>query len=516
MRAGAMSGGFRRPIATGIVLIVSACSTGRDPLAEAVAAPTNELTVQVSARAPSRGPSAAPASTRATRSTRSSSSSTWTTPADTDAAHTPRGRAHRQPPNYPTACHWPSINAESDAAPDRRPGRPGHPGRRTRPARRPVPDLGARRRLQDRRRALHHAAPGRRTWSPSSCSRTRCPTPPSGPGLRGQRAHQRRPRHRRPASRGFVGHITDILGEITDRRLRQPAVHDVRGRGPGHARDPAGATSTPTCCPSSTPIGGKCVSDADGIADDPAPGHQPLHASVTPPDGQTWIQTTTLEGNHDYDAWIMEGATGYDTEFALAGEPVPDPSSASSSPPNGSRSTAAPRSHQRPRGAASRPTPRPRAAPSTSGAATPAPRSAPDPDAWLSLADLRTATWPSGWARATPTARFDIAGVPDGNYTLSWWDEPQDYNLNMINVTVAQRRDGRAGAAAAERLVDRVRRLRLQRHEPQRRQGPGRARRPQLHAHPAPARELADRPRPEHRHHRRQRLLLLRERLPAR
>ena len=27
--------------------------------------------------------------------------------------------------------------------------------------------------------------------------------------------------------------------------------------------------------------------------------------------------------------------------------------------------------------------------------------------------------------------------MPDGNYTLSWWDEPQDYNLNMINVTVS-------------------------------------------------------------------------------
>ena len=32
---------------------------------------------------------------------------------------------------------------------------------------------------------------------------------------------------------------------------------------------------------------------------------------------------------------------------------------------------------------------------------------------------------------------FDISGVPDGNYTLSWWDEPQNYNLNMINVTVS-------------------------------------------------------------------------------
>ena len=41
-------------------------------------------------------------------------------------------------------------------------------------------------------------------------------------------------------------------------------------------------------------------------------------------------------------------------------------------------------------------------------------------------------------------------------------------------------------------------------------QGPGREGRPQLHPHPAQARELADGPRPDHRHDRRQRALLLR------
>ena len=59
-------------------------------------------------------------------------------------------------------------------------------------------------------------------------------------------------------------------------------------------------------------------------------------------------------------------------------------------------------------------------------------------------------------------------------------------------------------------------RLRLQRHEPQRQAGRRRARHPQLHAHPAQAGQLADGPRPDHRDHRRQRLLHLRGRLPAR
>ena len=46
-------------------------------------------------------------------------------------------------------------------------------------------------------------------------------------------------------------------------------------------------------------------------------------SSVTPPDGSDFVQTTTLEGNHDWDAWIMEGTTGLDTEFVVAGEPFP-------------------------------------------------------------------------------------------------------------------------------------------------------------------------------------------------
>src|SRR5207342_3268156 len=56
---------------------------------------------------------------------------------------------------------------------------------------------------------------------------------------------------------------------------------------------------------------------------------------------------------------------------------------------------------------------------------------------WLSLQDLEagdTAVW---IGRGDANGAFDISGVPDGNYTLSWWDEPQDYNLNMINVTIS-------------------------------------------------------------------------------
>ncbi len=56
---------------------------------------------------------------------------------------------------------------------------------------------------------------------------------------------------------------------------------------------------------------------------------------------------------------------------------------------------------------------------------------------WLSLVDLQgndTAVWVG---QGNQDGSFNIAGVPDGNYSLTWWDEPQDYNVNFINVTVS-------------------------------------------------------------------------------
>ncbi|MEO6702015.1 MAG: hypothetical protein ABI140_10260 [Jatrophihabitantaceae bacterium] len=36
-----------------------------------------------------------------------------------------------------------------------------------------------------------------------------------------------------------------------------------------------------------------------------------------------WVQTTTLEGNHDFDTWPQANSTGYDTELLVGGELVP-------------------------------------------------------------------------------------------------------------------------------------------------------------------------------------------------
>ena len=69
--------------------------------------------------------------------------------------------------------------------------------------------------------------------------------------------------------------------------------------------------------------GGTCTSDANGDVVIPYLGPDRYTATVIPPAGQSWYQTTTLEGNHDWDMWIPEAETGFDTEFTVGGEPVP-------------------------------------------------------------------------------------------------------------------------------------------------------------------------------------------------
>ncbi len=88
-----------------------------------------------------------------------------------------------------------------------------------------------------------------------------------------------------PPLDGFVGHISDTLGEVHDRRLRQPAVHHLRRRGSGHPRDPPRVASTGTCSPSSTSSAANCVSDADGVLTIPHLGTNRYALAVTPPDG---------------------------------------------------------------------------------------------------------------------------------------------------------------------------------------------------------------------------------------
>ena len=144
---------------------------------------------------------------------------------------------------------------------------------------------------------------------------------------------------------GFVGHITDVLGEVTTdffgNRLCTNYVHrdhlaasDPNYTQPGdvplagYSRsnydpyspvlfDADGAAIIDTNDP-----GGTCYSDRNGDIVMPNLGPDRYAASAVAPSGQQWYQTNTLEGSHDWDIWMAEGETGYDNEMTVGAEKV--------------------------------------------------------------------------------------------------------------------------------------------------------------------------------------------------
>ena len=177
--------------------------------------------------------------------------------------------------------------------------------------------------------------------------------------------------------------------------------------------------------------------------------------SVTPPDNSGWIQTTTLEGNHDWDAWVMEGATGLDTEFVVASEPFPatffgfvpykDGIPTNTMSPGGTNTITG-------RGVAINAIIPPKggvvAGEGVRGGQPKDGNPIPNPihRLFISLSDLnandQTVFVQEFGCEITPVLNcnippeFEITGVPDGDYVLGVWDEPQDYIFNFQNVSV--------------------------------------------------------------------------------
>lgn len=237
---------------------------------------------------------------------------------------------------------------------------------------------------------------------------------------------------------GFQGHLNDILGEVTTDVYGNPLCTTYVGEDPVTHEIPLSALDA-DMLPVVDTIGGKCLSDADGVVTFPHMGTNRYTQSVTPPDGQRWIQTTTLEGNHDWDSWVMEGATGYDTEFTLAGEAVPTPMFGFAQPlKNGQPVSGTATGHVTgqvmktlhyvpPKGGYF----------DLYNGFTGSKIDRPVPDAWLSLNDLQDGDQAVWVGQADAQGRFDISGVPAGDYLLTWWDEAQNELLALQNVSVA-------------------------------------------------------------------------------
>ncbi|MEO7752951.1 MAG: SdrD B-like domain-containing protein, partial [Terracoccus sp.] len=242
---------------------------------------------------------------------------------------------------------------------------------------------------------------------------------------------------------GFQGHINDTLGEITTDVYGNPLCTTYVGeKNTGANADysiPWNATSRETDgSPIVDTIGGKCFSDATGMLVIPHLGTNRYTTTVSPPDGSSYIQTTTLEGNHDFDTWLMEGATGFDTESTVAGEPVPTPqfgfvdASAAAHPALGGSGTikgvvVGVKQYYPPTGGSFN------YYLGMTGSKLDKPIESPV----LSLNDLENGDQAVWVGRGGADGSFTIPNVPDGNYSLSWWDEPQNYILQIVNVTVS-------------------------------------------------------------------------------
>jgi hypothetical protein len=236
---------------------------------------------------------------------------------------------------------------------------------------------------------------------------------------------------------GFKAHLGDPLGEISTDVFGNPLCTEYDADGnplPGNDQS--------------------CLfADEFGNIAIPNVGPNRYEVWVVPPDGEAWVETTTLEGNFGWDTWLQEGATGYDTEFVVGAEPFPwtifgfVPGGVHYR--NGSVEIAT--------------------APTNSDglvtggiegdvhkARVYVPWNAGNPyngDVWGGFKGVRDAG-PMAGARialssidlgdtlvyvgqADNNGHFEITNVPDGNYTLTFWDDPLLYILDFQQVTVA-------------------------------------------------------------------------------
>ncbi len=256
---------------------------------------------------------------------------------------------------------------------------------------------------------------------------------------------------------GFEGHITDILGVVKSDWYGNPictVYQTVNGKG---QFDPATgiATGDPVKITNGKPVisalGGKCLSDANGEITIPNLGPNRYTATVVPPIDPNfkWVQTTTLEGNHDYDVWVQEGSTGYDTEMiGPNGEAVPaipfgyvkttsSPAGLSNAPTTGTSAitggikgivlaskTYVPQQGGIPYNG--------QGGVGALGNKIDGPIDRP----WIALNDLQRGDTPVYVGQGDSQGKFAINNVPDGDYALTYWDASQDFLLDFINVSV--------------------------------------------------------------------------------
>ncbi|MDQ1724643.1 MAG: hypothetical protein QOG52_1671, partial [Frankiaceae bacterium] len=252
-----------------------------------------------------------------------------------------------------------------------------------------------------------------------------------------------------PGLAGFTGYLSDVFGLVsTDYYGNALCTKYMRvgasGPVPEFNNTVTGANnlSAPVAFADGKPVIDpasirKCVSGADGVIVIPNLGPNRYGATVTAPRGAGWVQTTTLEGGHDFDIWQQENESGYDTEQTKGAEQVPYvhfgfvrtmPIAAETTPPTGEIKGVAVVALTYIGGQNGQIVPQTGLAGAKYGGRINRP--------WVALSDLGAGDQQVYVGRGAKDGTFDIKNVPDGTYQLSLWDDAQDYILWSFNVTV--------------------------------------------------------------------------------
>ena len=242
-----------------------------------------------------------------------------------------------------------------------------------------------------------------------------------------------------PAEQGLAGFratILDVVQEVHTDIYNNPLCTTYQLDGAGHL------TYDVNGVPIVDQLGKGCYSDANGIITIPNLAPNRYETVVAPPDGTNWVETTTLEGNLAWDTWVMEGDTGLDNEFVNAGEPYPMTIFGFVQPTTG-------------------PVPNPQGLPTGSvkgtivnvsvyvplngglpyygglwGGLSGAKVTGPIANPWVALTDMLNGDVMVYLGQGGSDGSFNISGVPEGSYLLTYFDSNLLWMLDFVQITV--------------------------------------------------------------------------------
>ncbi|GAB3589685.1 hypothetical protein GCM10027446_02760 [Angustibacter peucedani] len=236
---------------------------------------------------------------------------------------------------------------------------------------------------------------------------------------------------------GFTANLTDVLGPVSTDYYGNPLCTIYRHVG-GVQGNPIVFDSNDKPVVDTARSTGICRSNSSGQIIIPNLGPDRYAATVSPPvltGGQRWVQTTTLEGGHDHDIWQQEGETGFDTEQTKGAELVPyvhfgfvRTRALTRTTPTGEIKGVAVAGLPYVGGQNGQVVPETGFA----GAKVGGPIKSP----WIALSDLDAGDAAVYVGRGNADGSFDIQHVPDGTYSLTVWDDDQDYILWSFQVEV--------------------------------------------------------------------------------